>query len=165
MLSRAGVGRGTLAASTTTEAVDGRISAPNANRIRLKRQQRAGAADDLVFVFVAGARAGHEDLPIAIAAHAHGVAPSVPEIEVADDADALRIRRPHHESHALDAVQHQGMGAELVVEAQVIAFAEEIQVEIGQNRREAVGVFQLDLVVAEAGTQPVVLGIVERAGE
>ena len=79
-----------------------------AERIGLQRQQCAGAGDDLVFVFVAGARARHEDFPIAVAAHAHGMAAAVPDIEVADHTDALRIRRPHHEADAGDAVQRHG---------------------------------------------------------
>ena len=73
-------------------------------RIGLERQQLAVAADDLVFVFVAGARAGNEDFPVAVAAHAHGVAAAVPEIEIADHADAPRVRREHHEGDAVDAV-------------------------------------------------------------
>ncbi len=33
------------------------------------------------------------------------------------------------------------------------AFAEQIKIEIGQNRREAVGIVEIDDVVAEAGAQ------------
>ena len=76
----------------------------------------AGASDDLVFVFVAGAGAGHEDFPVAVAAHAHGMAAAVPAIEVADDADAPRVRRPDHEGDAVHAVHLHRMRAELVVE-------------------------------------------------
>ena len=47
----------------------------------------------------------------------------------------------------------------------MIAFAEQIEIELGQHRRKAVGILQLDLAVAEAGAQPVVLGIVERPRE
>ena len=126
------------------------------HRIGLERQQLAVAADDLVFVFVAGARAGHENFPIAVAAHPHGVAPAVPEIEVADHADAPRVRREHHEGDAVDAVMPHRMRAELVVKLEMGAFAEQMKVEVGQDRRKAIGVLQLDLVVAEARPQPIV---------
>ena len=48
------------------------------------------------------------------------------------------------------------MGAELVVELEVRALAEQIKIEVGQDRRKAIGVLQLDLAVAEARAQPVV---------
>ena len=86
-----------------------------AERIGFQRQQAAVARDDLVFVFVVGARARHEDFPIAVAAHAHGMAAAVPEIEIADHADALRIGRPHREADAADAVERDDVGAELFV--------------------------------------------------
>ena len=58
------------------------------------------------------------------------------------------------------------MGAELVVEPLMGAFAEQIQVEIGQDRRKAVGVVEIDHGVAEAGAQLVALGAVRQgAGE
>ena len=58
------------------------------------------------------------------------------------------------------------MRAELVVEPLMGAFAEQIQVEIGQDRRKAVGVVEIDHGVAEAGAQLVALGAVrQRAGE
>ncbi len=46
--------------------------------IGLQRQQMAVRPDNLIFVFVAGAGFGHENFPKAIAAHAHGVAASIP---------------------------------------------------------------------------------------
>ena len=120
------------------------------HRIGLQRQQVAVAADDLELVVVAGARPGHEDFPEAVAAHPHGVAAAVPEIEVADHADALRSRREDREGDALDAVEHHRMGAELVVEAQMRAFAEQVQIEIGQDRRKAVGVLDSTVVAERA---------------
>ena len=143
---------------------EGTHLAAEADRIGLQ-QQLARACDDLVFVFVAGRGAGHEDFPVAVAAHAHGVAAAVPEIEIADDADAPRVRCPDHEGDAADAVHLHRMRAELVVERQMIAFAEQIEIEIGEHRRKAIGVLQLDLAVAEARAQPIVLRIVERSRE
>ena len=136
------------------------------HRVGFQRQQLPVAADDLVFVFVAGARRRDEDFPVAVAAHPHGVAAAVPEIEVADHADAPRVRREHHEGDAVDALMPHRMRAELVVELQMRAFAEQMQVHVGQDRREAVGVFHLDLVVAEARSQPIMrIACLDRAGK
>ena len=136
------------------------------DRVGLERQQLPVRADDLVLVFVAGARARDENLPVAVAAHPHGVAPAVPEIEIADHADAPRVRREHHEGDAVDAVVLHRMRAELVVQLQMVAFAEQMQVEVGQDRRKAIGVLQLDLVVAEARPQLVMrVERLDRTGE
>ena len=49
------------------------------------------------------------------------------------------------------------MRAELVVDPLMGAFAEQIEIEVAQDRRKAVGVVELDDVVAEAGAQLVAL--------
>ena len=130
--------------------------------IGLQRQHVAVLPDDLIFVLVVGARAGGEYFPIAVAAHAHGVAAAVPKIEVADDADPASVRRPHHEGNAGHAIEHHRMRAELVVKAQMVAFAEQIEIVVGEHRRKAVGIFQFHVIVAEAGAQPVMFPAVER---
>ena len=136
------------------------------HRIGLQRQMLALRADDIEFVVIAGRGVRDEQLPIAVAAHAHRMPPRIPEIEIADHADAPRIRRQHHEGDAVDAVQRHRMRAELVVEPLMGAFAEQIEIEVGQNRRKAVGIVELDHVVAEAGAQLVALRAVrQRAGE
>ena len=48
---------------------------------------------------------------------------AVPEIEIANDAHAPRVRCPDHEGNALDTFQLDRMCTELVVEGQVVAFA------------------------------------------
>src|SRR5215475_4061958 len=48
------------------------------------------------------------------------------------------------------------MGAQLFVKVHVGSFAEQIEIEIGQDRREAVGIFEFDLTFAIARTQAVV---------
>src|ERR1700738_2774817 len=96
---------------------------------------------------------GHEQLPIADATHSHRMPPCVPEIEIADHADPPRIGSEHHESHALDAIERHRTSAELVIEALMGALAEEIQIEIGQHRRKAVGVVEIDHGVAAAGAE------------
>src|SRR5215813_949175 len=46
--------------------------------VGLQREQMAVRADDLIFIFVAGSGFGHKNFPKAVAAHAHGVAASIP---------------------------------------------------------------------------------------
>ena len=164
-MSRVGFGRGSFSVSTTIEAVDGAHFRAEAERVGFQRQQAAAARDDLVFVFVVGARARHEDFPIAVAAHAHGMAAAVPEIEIADHADALRIGRPHREADASDAVERDDMGTELFVQPQVVALAQQVQIVVGEQGREAIGVFQLHLAVVELRAQAIALRSVDGAGE
>ena len=136
------------------------------DRIRFERQHRAVRPDDLVFVFVARARRRHEDFPEAVAAHPHGMAAAIPEIEVADHADAPGVGGKHHEGDPGDSFEHQRMGAELVVEMQMRAFAEQIEIEIGQHRRKAVRVLDLDHLLAVTGAQVVARRAVgQRTGE
>jgi hypothetical protein len=109
--------------------------------------------DDVELVVVADAGLRNEQLPIADAAHPHRMPPPVPEIEVADDADAFGIRRQHHEGDAVDAVERHRMRAELVVDPLMGALAEQMQIEVGQDGRKAVGVVKLDDIVAEVSAQ------------
>ena len=123
-------------------------------------------ADDIELVVIAGGGVRHEQFPIADAAHPHRMPPRIPEIEIADHADPPRIGREHHEGDAVDAVERHRMRAELVVEPLMGAFAEQIQIEVGQDRRKAIGVVEIDDGVAEAGAQLVALRAVrQRAGE
>ncbi|MET3262896.1 hypothetical protein ABIF38_004402 [Bradyrhizobium japonicum] len=121
--------------------------------IGLQRQMLAVAPDDLELVVVADPCTRDEQFPVARAAHAHRMAPSVPEIEVADHADPARIRRQHHEADTVDTVERHRMRAERVVDALMRALAEQIEIEIAQDRRKPVGILQLDDVVAEAGAE------------
>src|SRR4051794_26676788 len=114
-------------------------------------------SDDVELVMVAGGGMRHEQFPIAAAAHAHGMTPRVPEIEVADHADAPRVRREHDECDAWNAIQHHRMRAELVIEALLGSFAKQIEIEIGQDRRKAIGIFEIDGGVAEPCAQLVAL--------
>ena len=59
--------------------------------------------------------AGNEDFPDSRCRARAWRDAALPEIEIADDADALRVRRPHHEGHAADALHLHRMRAELVV--------------------------------------------------
>ena len=122
--------------------------------------------DDVELVVVADAGVGNEQLPIADAAHPHRMPPRIPVIEIADHADAAGIRRQHDEGDALDAFQRHRMGAELVVDALMGAFAEQIEVEVAQDGRKAVGVVEFDQLVAELGAQLIARRAVrQRAGK
>src|SRR5437588_337071 len=116
--------------------------------------------DNLVFVFGAGLGIGHKDFPKAVATHAHGMTPAIPKIEVADYAHPLRRRRKDGKRHAFNAVEHHGMRAEPLVEMYMRAFAKQIEIEVGQDRREAIRILKLDLAFAVARAQTVVAGAV-----
>src|SRR5690606_36270247 len=71
----------------------------------------------------------------------HHVARAVPSVEIAHDADALRIRCPHGKARPPHALDGDHMRAELLIDVMMIAFAEEMKVEIGQivrGHRQAV---------------------------
>jgi hypothetical protein len=91
------------------------------------------------------------------------VTPPVPKVEVADDADPLSVWGPDHEGDAADALHIHRVRAQLVVKREMITFAEQIKIEVGKNGRKAIGIFQFDLAVPEAGAQMVVGRIVDRA--
>ncbi|GIW53731.1 MAG: hypothetical protein KatS3mg082_0135 [Nitrospiraceae bacterium] len=59
----------------------------------------------------------------------------VPAVEVPDHRNPFRVRRPDREIRPLDAVDHGRMCAELVVEVEVRAFVEKVQIVIGQERK------------------------------
>src|SRR3954467_8439051 len=82
----------------------------------------------------------------------------IPEIEVTDHADPPCIGSEYNESHPIDPVERHWVRTELVVEPLMGAFAEQIEIEIAQHRREAVGVLEFDDVVAEAGAPPGIAG-------
>ena len=127
-----------------------------ADGIGLERKQRAVGADDFVLVERALGERGDEDLPDARAdALAHGVAAAVPGIEVADDGNALRVRRPHREMHALDTFVLDGMGAQAVVELRVRAFADQPVVERTEHRPVRVRIVDEPGITLVRGAQPI----------
>ena len=66
----------------------------------------------------------------------------IPMVEVADDADALGVRRPDRKVHTGDAVNGRAMRSELLPRAIVGALAEQMEVEIGEDLTELVRVVQ-----------------------
>ena len=66
--------------------------------------------------------------------------PSVPFVEVANNADALSVRCPHRETDAGDPVDYHRMCAQLFIEAQVSALGDQVHVDLAQDRGKPVGV-------------------------
>ena len=81
---------------------------------------------------------------IPVASHPHRVAAAVPVVEIADHADPPGIGRENGETNAAHTIELKRMRAELIVEAQIRAFAQQIEVEIGQHGRETIRVLELD---------------------
>jgi hypothetical protein len=54
-------------------------------------------------------------------------------IEVADDADAPCVRRPHREARAAHTVTLERVRAELAMNVVVVTFTEQVQVEVGEG--------------------------------
>src|SRR4051794_41068744 len=77
--------------------------------------------------------------------------PPVPGVEVADDADRARARRPDGERGPGHPADLGHVRAELLVELLVAPLAGEVEVDLADRRREGVGVAQ-----AEAGAVGVV---------
>ena len=72
----------------------------------------------------------------------------VPVVEVADDAGAGGVGGPDGEVHALGRADGHRVGAELVVDAGVVAFAEEVEVVVGDDAAVAIRVVDLGDVAA-----------------
>ncbi len=89
---------------------------------------------------------GNEKFPHAApAAHAHGVTPAVPMIEIAHHAHALGVRRPHRKRHAPHAGDFRHMCAQLLVSVVVRALCQQVKIEVRQERRESIGILKLVL--------------------
>ena len=112
------------------------------DRIRLDAQPAVLRAD-LELVRRALLDARNEELPDAgRAERAHRVQAPVPRVEVADDGDRARVRRPDGERRAGDAVDLAHVRAELLVQLLVTALHCEVEVEVAERRQERVRVAQ-----------------------
>ena len=98
------------------------------------------AAFDEVFVDVAGLDAGDEEFPDAAIAEAHGMAAGVPIVEDACDGDGEGGGGPDGEADACYVVDGLGVGSEGFPGAVESAFGVEVEIEIGNDGAEAVGV-------------------------
>ena len=107
----------------------------------------------------AGRDPGYEQLPDArTAERPHGMGSALPEVEVADEPDAARVRRPDGERGAAIALaDHHGARAERVPQLLVPSLADQVQVKLAERRQVPVRVvLQLRLAVGVADLEPVV---------
>ena len=99
---------------------------------------------DLELVDLAVAEVRDEDLPDAGRAPvAHRVASAVPVIEVPDHAHPLGVGRPDREMDAAEALVHPEVSAEPLVVPIVGSLAEQVQIEVGQDRPQGIRVDEL----------------------
>ena len=77
----------------------------------------------------------------------------VPVIEVADDADTRRMRRPDGKCHAFDSPDLRHVRAEFVVDLFVPALGEQMQVQLADGRWKTVRVANRDLFTASMDVQ------------
>ena len=95
------------------------------------QQHPAIAGADFIFIGSACADTRHEDLPDAgYTAPVHPMHPTVPVIELADDAHACRIGRPYGKVGSLDPFSRTRMRPESVVDTLVLALAKQIEVVV-----------------------------------
>ncbi len=127
--------------------------------VGLEQNRAAVAMTDFKLVHVAGAEVRDEQFPDpATAAHPHRVHPAIPAVEAADDADPFGARCPNRKQHPGHAIGLVRMRAEEAIGVPVFALAEQVQVEIGDLRREAIGIVgDMLVVIRVAPDQPVAL--------
>ena len=69
----------------------------------------------------------------------------VPLIEVAGQGDGFRVRRPNGEAHAAHALALDQVRAQRLIAFVERALRVQMQVEIGYQRREAIGIVEIDV--------------------
>ncbi|MCY1400797.1 hypothetical protein D9M71_158990 [compost metagenome] len=83
------------------------------------------------------------------------MAAAVPVVEAADHRHPSRVRRPHGEAHAGDAVLLQQLRAEAGAEVAVVALGEQVQIGLAEQRAEGVGVLGFVLALRPADAQAI----------
>jgi hypothetical protein len=108
-------------------------------RIGLEREKISVGAENFVFVDGAFADFGEKEFPDAgRAAWTHGMHAAVPAIHNADDADAFCGGGPDGEVGSGNSSDGVEMRAEFFVGVEMAAFAEKVEIEIGEEKREGV---------------------------
>src|ERR1700731_5194968 len=110
----------------------GRPQRPLRLRVRLERHDGVVGAKDLVLVEMTGAQAREEQFPEA-ADISHRHSPAIPSVEVSDDADPVRVRRPYRKRDTLDTLMYQRMRSKLAVARQVVTLGEQMNVDLAKN--------------------------------
>ena len=119
------------------------------------------------FVMRADADARNENFPDAgCAEQPQGMKPSVPLVEIADDADALRVWRPDGETRAGHPVNHAQLRAEFFVNAAFVALAEEEQIRFAQSWQKRKGIARAAGLALMIGDHQVVgINLAHRFGD
>ncbi len=111
------------------------------------------------------AQAWNKQLPEAAVAAPHGVAANVPIVELAGHGHVFRVRRPHREAHAANLIGFRQVRAQRAVGFVQRAFAVQVDLGIGDQLAEAIGVFDLDVApVPQVRAQSVPLRIARHLG-
>ncbi len=134
-----------------------RVLRAEAHRVGLERQDLSVGADQLVLVGCGLAQFGDEDLPnTGGAAAAHDVAPPVPQVEVADHRNPLRVGCPDREMRPLRAFVLHHVRAENLPQTLMRALAQQVLVHLAHDRAVRVGVGEVPRAAVRAGgVQPV----------
>ena len=74
------------------------------------------------------------------------MAATVPVVEVAHDAHALRVRRPHGKHHAAHAFHLPQVCAQLLVGVVVRSLGEQVQVKVGKDGWESIRIVEVPYV-------------------
>ena len=59
---------------------------------------------------------------------------TVPLVEVANNADRLRVRSPDRKVHAVNTVDRPKMSPQFFVDVEVVALVEQVQIHVRQQR-------------------------------
>src|SRR5258705_12118438 len=107
------------------------------DRIGLLGDADAAGADDVELVARAFGDAWDEQFPdTGTVAQPHRMTARIPRIEIADDRDPARVRRPHRKASAAYAVNRHHIGAERLGELEVPSLVEQMQVDIAKRWTE-----------------------------
>ena len=93
------------------------------------------------------------------------MAATIPEVEIADDGNGACIGCKHDEADAIDTVYRHRVSAEFVVEPLMRSLAKQIEIEVAQNRRKAIGILQFDRVRAVAGAKAIAFAAIRQGAE
>ncbi|MCY1186374.1 hypothetical protein D9M73_272410 [compost metagenome] len=83
------------------------------------------------------------------------MAATIPAIELAHHRHPPRVRRPDRETHTGNAVLLQQLGAQAAAQVAVIAFGEEVEVQLAKQGTEGVRVFGFLLAARPLDAQAV----------
>src|ERR1700733_12362041 len=76
-------------------------------------------------------------------AHTHRMPPTVPRIEIADHSDALGIRCPNSEAHAVDPAKRYALRAEGLRQFEMASLIKQMQVKLAQQQTEGIRILGL----------------------